>query len=193
MITYDAVSYSGFLQCDPVFVQKCMDFHGVKKIPHIRTHDDGLQAFFSDLFGLVCSEPSLTQQQFADECDINKILERVALGANPDEFFTKDSPVGDVDITSLPSNYKEALDQVTHAQSLFNSLPAKLRSRFDNDASKFVSFCTDSRNLEEMYSLGLARPVETSLPSEGIPKPAEGKPAPKAPSKPSSSSSSDDD
>jgi phage internal scaffolding protein len=53
------------------------------------------------------------------------------------------------------------MNAVAQANETFESLPADLRSRFENDPEKFVTFCLDKDNQEELIKLGLAdKPAE---------------------------------
>ena len=44
---------------------------------------------------------------------------------------------------------------VVAAQSMFATLPSKIRSAFDEDPQKFLDFCSDPENKPEMEKLGL--------------------------------------
>jgi len=107
----------------------------------------------SDESSLVCPEESLTAQEFKEESDINTIIDRFGIGENPIEAQRW---VTDVDIADAPNNYQDVMNQLNAARDQFMSLPARVRSRFENDPAKFVSFVSDANNLEEMVSLGLA-------------------------------------
>lgn len=112
-------------------------------------------------------EPSLTKQYFKEECDINNILKKFnATGQLPD--MIKQNPVyGDF---SDVASFQEALSIVNHAYEQFEALPSTLRDRFANDPEKFLAFCEDGNNLEELVKLGLAKKVE----KEGAPSSAPG-------------------
>lgn len=118
--------------------------------------------------GLDCVEPSMTQQSFKEECDINTILERFNV--------TGQVPVSPIDPQygdfSGVTDYQSALNAVIAAQAGFDSLPARVRERFANDPAAFVDFCLDESNREEMIQLGLVieRAVEAAQES---PKAAE--------------------
>lgn len=101
----------------------------------------------------VCKGESRTRQEFKVESDINTIIERFGIGENP---ITAQKWVTNLDISDSVDDYQTAMNQLVAASSQFNSLPAKLRSRFDNDPSLFVNFVSDSSNLQEMIDLGLA-------------------------------------
>lgn len=120
------------------------------------------------------TEPSLTRQEFADECDINVIMAQydkngVVSHMNPREPMY-------VDLSGVP-NFREAMDMMISADKAFMSLPAKVRKEFDNDARKFVDFASDEANLEQMREWGLAPAAE---PADDLPAPGV-KPEPKAP------------
>jgi len=114
--------------------------------------------------GLDCRDETLTHQEFKEESDINTIIDRFGIGENPIEA---QKWVTNVDISEAPDNYMDVMNQLNAARDQFMSLPARVRSRFENDPGKFVAFVSDRSNLEEMYSLGLAvkPPVLPDIPA----------------------------
>lgn len=83
--------------------------------------------------------PSMTQQQFKEECDINEIVRRFGLtGQMPDDVRI---PVSG-DFTGI-SDFKQAMDAVVSAQEEFMRLPAELRERFRNDPQELIAFVSD--------------------------------------------------
>lgn len=114
----------------------------------------------SDASGLSCDpDEGVTQQQFAEEVDINTIVKRFGLtGELPNGVAM---PVSG-DFTGV-SDYHTALNLVREAQAAFMELPASIRSRFDNDPGKVVEFLDDEKNREEAVQLGiLAKPPEVT-------------------------------
>lgn len=101
--------------------------------------------------GLACEEPSLAQQHFKDECDINNILRQFNItGLLPESPL---SPrYGDF---SGISDYHTALNRVIAAQDEFDGLPAQIRARFDNDPAKLIEFMENEQNRPEAEKLGL--------------------------------------
>lgn len=106
--------------------------------------------------GLTCKDPSLAQQQFRDESDINTLVERFKL--------TGEIP----QLTHTPSytdyegifDFQSAANAIRLAQEQFASLPAKIRARFQNDPQQFHDFFDDPGNLDEAVKLGLvAKPT----------------------------------
>ena len=101
--------------------------------------------------GLACEEPSLAQQHFKDECDINNILRQFNItGLLPESPL---SPrYGDF---SGIGDYHTALNRVIAAQDEFDALPAQIRARFDNDPANLIEFLDDDANRPEAEALGL--------------------------------------
>lgn len=102
----------------------------------------------------VNDEPTLTQQQFKDSCDINLILDRY--------MKTGELPINHkvgryLDLSELP-DYQGALDTVMRAEAAFMDLPAKLRERFQNDPSQLLNFLNNPQNNDEAIQLGLIEP-----------------------------------
>ena len=105
----------------------------------------------SDQAGFECVGETMTQQQFADECDINTIVERFGLtGELPNNLRM---PVSG-DFTGVV-DFKTAMDAVSQAQSAFNQLPGHLRARFENDPQRLMRFLENDKNREEAVELGL--------------------------------------
>jgi phage internal scaffolding protein len=123
--------------------------------------------------GVACEEPSLAQQQFKDECDINNILRQFNItGQLPDALLSP--KYGDF---SGISDYKTALDRVISADEEFMNLPATLRARFDNDASNLIEFLDNDQNRLEAEKLGLVEPkqdLQEELPVEAVKPTPEG-------------------
>jgi len=105
----------------------------------------------SDETGLACADPSLAQQNFKDECDINHIVKQFGLtGELPGKPLSPQYG----DFTGV-LDYHSAVNAVLAAQDDFMELPAQMRSRFDNDPAKLIDFLTDEGNREEAIKLGL--------------------------------------
>jgi phage internal scaffolding protein len=101
--------------------------------------------------GLACEEPSLAQQHYKDECDINTILERFNItGLLPESPLSP--KYGDF---SGITDYHSALNAVIAAQDQFDGLPAQIRARFENEPAKLIEFLEDENNRPEAEQLGL--------------------------------------
>lgn len=103
--------------------------------------------------GITFTLPTLAQQSFKDEVDVNKIVEcYVQTGLLPDARGPGDflDLVGSV-------TYHEALNQVLQAQDEFASLPSHVRAFFQNDPAAFIAFVDEGSeaNLIKGAELGL--------------------------------------
>lgn len=111
------------------------------------------QSFYSDL-------PTLTQQQFVEESDINNIIARyrvqgVVNAASQPPMFG--------DFSNLPS-YQEALDIVNRGADSFMALSSDIRARFENDPAKFLEFASDPVNKDQLVVWGLV-PKDMPVPA----------------------------
>jgi len=111
---------------------------------------------------LVCDDPSLAQQQFKEDADINVLLERFKVTGQMPQGVVLPS-YGDF---STVVDFRSANDAIRRARDSFMELPAQLRARFQNDPQVFLEFCSDKANLPELRKLGLA--------PEAPPEPARG-------------------
>jgi phage internal scaffolding protein len=112
----------------------------------------------SDETGLKCLDPSLTQQQFAEEADINTIVSRfLKSGVLP-------TPVQMPQYVDFEGvfDFQSAMNVVRQADENFMRLDAKVRSRFNNSPQEFLEFFSNPENTQEAIRLGLAIPQPTS-------------------------------
>lgn len=96
--------------------------------------------------------PSLTQQHFKDECDINNIIKKYKTDGEFTHLNRKKGVYADL---SSATDYHEAMNTVIKAQDAFATLPSQTRSRFENDPSQLLAFINDEANYEEAIKLGL--------------------------------------
>lgn len=125
------------------------------KVPFVRSpyNYDVMEA--SDASGLDCSrDKGRTQQSFAEDADINVIVKRFGLTGELPENVPQ---VLEGDF-SYVTDFQGAMDLIVRARESFDAMPAAVRSRFDNDAGKFVAFTSDEANFAEAATFGLVRP-----------------------------------
>lgn len=109
---------------------------------------------------LDCSDlPSLTRQEFAEECDINSLMAKYEKTGILPVNMNMSVPAY-LDVSDVP-DLRASMDTLNAATAAFMSLPAAVRKEFDNDAMKFVDFAGQAENLERMRSWGLAPPAPT--------------------------------
>ncbi len=122
----------------------------VKKAPEriVRSAYTPRQRVYTDIGG-----PSLTEQSFKKECDVNHILK--SFGA------VKVSPAYQAKLAAAHYGYApaesfhEAVNISLEAADLFGALPATLRKRFNNHPGELLAFVEDAENYQEASELGL--------------------------------------
>jgi len=121
------------------------------------------------------NEPSLTQQNMRDSTDVHQIMKKYT--KNQQDAFLK-SPVAQgiyADLASMPS-YQTAMEFVAKADSAFELLPSKLRSRFANDPQQLMDFLKNPKNKEEAIKLGiLKKPAQEQISNTANVPPADQK------------------
>lgn len=106
----------------------------------------------SDDTAIVVEGETLAQQQFAEECDINTIVNRFL---KTGELPTFDARAQFGDFIDMPDSYQEALEAVRNAQKAFSELPSSIRARFYNDPAQLLLWLSDPKNVDEAVKLGL--------------------------------------
>lgn len=133
--------------------------------PFIRSPYNYDLARASDEAGLECKDPSLAQQQFRDDSDINVIVAR--FGLDPYGPMPTETPGGLLVDFSQVGDYRTCLDSIRAADAAFAAFPANVRSRFANDPSLLISFLEDDSNRDEAIRLGLV-PAPLPLPVQPV-------------------------
>lgn len=112
--------------------------------------------------GLACLDPSLTQQNTAEQTDINYIVAtftKTGVLPQPVQLPT----YGDF---SGVSDFREAMELIQQATDSFNSLPADARAYFGNDPANLLDFLDNAPDPQILANLGLAEIVQ--LPSDEV-------------------------
>lgn len=130
-------------------------------LPYVKHAFTGKTKHFA---ALTCQLPSRTRQEFKDEADINVIMSRYQATGLPPGYVNQAEPQYG-DITQI--DYMSSLNTVRAATEAFQALPARLRDRFSNDPSNFISFVNDEGNRAEAEKLGLV-PKKEAAPAAPI-------------------------
>lgn len=102
--------------------------------------------------GITFTEPSMTFQSAAPECDIYNILNQfnttgiVTHVASGTPQYT--------DVSEVP-DYQAAMEVIMTAEEQFSALPSHVRREFDNDPGKMLEFIQNPDNYERGVELGL--------------------------------------
>lgn len=83
-----------------------------------------------------------------DSTDINKLMERFALGDTEALEINKGFYI---DARELPKDYREVFDRGIEAEQYFDSLPVELKQMFDNSHSVYFTEM-GSKEFEEKYA-----------------------------------------
>ena len=132
------------------------------QLPFLRSAHNYDRDLASTESGLRCDDPSLTQQQFKEEADINTIVDRfMKSGVMP-------TPVNMPQFMDYEGvfDFQTAMNAVRAADENFMRMDAKIRARFNNSPQEFLEFFANPENTQEAIRLGLAIPqavAETSV------------------------------
>lgn len=112
----------------------------------------------SEESGLRCDPAEgVTQQQFAEEVDINNIVRRFGLTG---EIPSTNNMPRSGDFTGVV-DFHTAMEMIRKAEEAFMEFPAELRHKFHHDPQELMQFLEDPNNRGEAEKLGLVqRPPE---------------------------------
>lgn len=106
--------------------------------------------------------PSRAKQQFADDCDINLIVERHASTGLWDHLAKTQPTYGDY---SAATDLHTAIQMVDEAEDRFMALPANVRSLCQNDPVNFLQRLADQQAFDELVQAGLPVGPEYQAPA----------------------------
>lgn len=97
------------------------------------------------------NDRGLTEQSHKDACDIHNILRRaqktgVLEHVNAYKGTYGTMPTGD--------QYHAQQNAIARANTMFETIPSKIRKKFDNDPAKFLDYVTKDENYAEMQEMG---------------------------------------
>ncbi|QCQ84950.1 internal scaffolding protein [Blackfly microvirus SF02] len=102
--------------------------------------------------------PSLTRQEFADECDINNLMAQYEKTGTISHFNNGQPQY--LDLTEMPDDLQTSLELMKEAELSFMRLPALVRKEFDNNPIDFVTYAMDPTNIDQLREWGLAAPKQ---------------------------------
>jgi len=111
------------------------------------------------------TKPSMTKQCFKEECDINHIMKKYRVTGILEH---QNRFQGDYTDCSGVVDYQTALQMIMNADEAFMTLPAKVRSEFNNDPGSFIEFATNPANEARMVEMGLKKPAIESKRQDGV-------------------------
>lgn len=104
------------------------------------------------------SQPSLTQQEFKESCDINNILAKFAvqaqaLGVDPSQLMPQDQ--GTYGDFSNLDDFQTAQNKIAFLNDQFSNLPSNVRRKFGDDLNTFISAISDPTRIDELGEMGV--------------------------------------
>lgn len=119
--------------------------------------------------GQAFTEPTMAQQSFKDECDVNNIIDRYTrTGVIPD-YLTKTSEGVYGDFSEV-GDFTDMQNKLIAAKESFAALPSEIRRRFNEDPAQLIAFVRDKDNYEEAVKLGIVSRKSATLERENVPK-----------------------
>lgn len=104
---------------------------------------------------------TMAKQSHKAECDINTILAKyIKTGV-----LSHVRAGGTYEDMPGPMEFQDAMNLVIEAERMFLEMPAKLRSRFQNDPKELLQFCSDPANKDEAIALGLIPAPKPPMPA----------------------------
>ncbi len=122
------------------------------------------------------------QQQFKDDCDTNKIMQRFQKTGAIDHVAKHQPEYG----FASGNDYHQSMNIITKADSMFNDLPSNIRNEFNNNPQAFLEFVQDPKNAERANELGIALTDKAAAKAAELPgaaKPGESVDTPEDPGK----------
>lgn len=109
--------------------------------------------------------PSMTRQEFKDECDVNIIVARHAETGLWDKNLKPPTRCPQfIDIANAP-DAMTAHNLFIQAREAFMSLPANVRRDMDNNPNELIAFVSDDNNYDKALEYGLVNKRPDPLPT----------------------------
>ncbi len=108
-------------------------------------------------------EDGRTKQSFRDECDINLIMQRAAVGGTISHLTKYEGIYADFS----DFDFFEQTQMLTRGREVFDDLPAEVRREFGQSPAAFFEYVNDPKNKDDLLKKlpGLAAPG-TQLPKK---------------------------
>lgn len=97
-------------------------------------------------------DADMAVQSEKDSCDINVIVRRFGVTGQ----LPQNVAVPRYEDFDSVFDFRTAMNAVVAAKESFGELAAEVRERFSNDPQRFLEFCSDPSNVDEMIKFGLA-------------------------------------
>ena len=109
--------------------------------------------------GLEFTQPSLTQQQFKDECEIESLLKAHNLSQVMGIVNNHGQQPLYGDVSDIP-DFHDAQNHVARATEYFEGLSSDVRSRFNNSLSEFLTTLNNPDAREALTEMGVLKAAD---------------------------------
>lgn len=106
--------------------------------------------------GLEFTQPSLTQQQFKDECEIESLLKAHNLSQVMGIMNNHNQQPLYGDVSEIP-DFHVSQNHLARATEYFEALPSDVRSRFNNSLSEFLTTLNNPGAREALTEMGVLK------------------------------------
>lgn len=120
--------------------------------------------------GLEFTQPSLTQQQFKDECEIESLLKAHNLSQVMGIMNNHGQQPLYGDVSDIP-DFHDAQNHVARATEYFEGLPSDVRSRFNNSLSEFLTTLNNPDAREALTEMGVLKKAEDKAADNAVEQP----------------------
>lgn len=96
---------------------------------------------------------SMTEQSHKDSCDIKLIMRKAEKTGMINHVKRTEGQY--VDLVGRP-DFHQSMNEITQAKSMFETIPATVREKFENNPQKWLDFVTNQDNREEMTQMGFS-------------------------------------
>lgn len=118
------------------------------------------------------TDPTLTKQEFKDECDPTKILEKFQRTGLIDHANTYQPVFGD----QSAMTYHEALTLKTDAETMFQDLPSSVRQQFNHNVGLYLDSIANPETQEDSKKGIPPTPISTKENNEETVEPSQPNP-----------------
>lgn len=102
-------------------------------------------------------QTSMTKQADVERSEIQLLLKKYDKSFLIQQSQAITNQYSDV---AIGFDLQDAYNKIRGVESMFMELPSAIRNRFDNNPAKFVDFCENPDNIDDMVLMNLANPPE---------------------------------
>ena len=120
---------------------------------------------------VLITQPSMTDQTYADECDIHRIIANFNTTGLVDSVGAHDPATLQYGDTTLLPDYETACNLVANVNAEFAALPSSVRAEFANDPRQLLDALTssDDKVVARLEELGLKPKPSADTSANSVP------------------------